>query len=476
MQQVSKSDIVHGMIWSAIEKYSSQGIAFLVSIVMARLLTPFEYGIIGVISVFISFSSIFINSGLTYALISKKECSKEDYCTANWINIGISLICYIILYFAAPYIAEFYDMPIIVPTLRIMNLCFIIGAISSVGRTILTKEMKFNELSVTTFLTSVFSGIIGIWMAYRGLGVWALVYQSVLSALFSSIWIMALAKFTPSLKFSHKSFNELLAFGSKILGSDIIWVVYQNMYPLIIGKMFNTQSIGYFNRASSYSQLVPANFSGILEKVLFPAFSNIQNDEDKLLRLYGKSLSISSFVIFTGCFFLMGLAYPLILNMISEKWLPCVPILQILCLRSLFGHINSINGRLLIVKGYPGIFMKMSVVNLPITIIIVSISWLWGIIGLTWGVVISSFIGTMYCCYIFKKSTGINPMDYLKDSFKILVIAGLVGSGAMLSFKYWLSPTISNLLLAAVLMTFLYLGCIKIIMPQILVELKNLRR
>ena len=476
MQQVSKSDIVHGMIWSAIEKYSSQGIAFLVSIVMARLLTPFEYGVIGVISVFISFSSIFINSGLTYALISKKECSKEDYCTANWINIGISLICYIILYFAAPYIAEFYDMPIIVPTLRIMNLCFIIGAISSVGRTILTKGMKFNELSVTTFLTSVFSGIIGIWMAYRGLGVWALVYQSVLSALFSSIWIMALAKFTPSLKFSHKSFNELLAFGSKILGSDIIWVVYQNMYPLIIGKMFNTQSIGYFNRASSYSQLVPANFSGILEKVLFPAFSNIQNDEDKLLRLYGKSLSISSFVIFTGCFFLMGLAYPLILNMISEKWLPCVPILQILCLRSLFGHINSINGRLLIVKGYPGIFMKMSVVNLPITIIIVSISWLWGIIGLTWGVVISSFIGTMYCCYIFKKSTGINPMDYLKDSFKILVIAGLVGSGAMLSFKYWLSPTISNLLLAAVLMTFLYLGCIKIIMPQILVELKNLRR
>lgn len=458
------------------EKYSSQGIAFIVSVVMARLLTPIEYGIIGVISVFISFSTIFINSGLTYALISKKECSKEDYCTANWINIGISLICYFILYIAAPYIAEFYNMPIIVSTLRVMNLCFIVGAISSVGRTILTKEMKFKELSFTTIITSVFSGIIGIWMAYAGFGVWALVYQSVLSALFSSIWIMVLAKFVPLLKFSIKSFKELFAFGSKILGSDIIWAIYQNMYPLLIGKMYNPQSVGYFNRASSYSQLVPANFSGILEKVLFPAFSNIQNDENKLLRLYGKALSISSFVIFTGCFFLMGLAYPLILNMISEKWLPCVPILQILCLRSLFSHINSINGRLLIVKGYPGIFMKMSVVNVPMTFIIISISWLWGIIGLTWGVVLSSFIGTLYCCYIFRKYIGINPMDYLKDSFKIFAIAGLVGLGAMLTFKYWLSPTITNLLVVAVMMTLLYLGCIKIVIPQILVELKDLRK
>ncbi|MCH5327996.1 MAG: lipopolysaccharide biosynthesis protein [Coprobacter sp.] len=475
MTELTKKKIVGSVIWNALEKYSSQGIAFLVSIVMARLLTPSEYGILGIASVFISFSNIFINSGLSRALICKKECSIDDYCTVNWINIGVSLLCYGILYVSAPLISSFYQIPILKSALRVLTLSLIIGAVSGVSRTILSKEMKFKQMSFITLATSLFSGIIGIAMAYYGMGVWALIYQSVLSGLFSSIWIMWVSKFIPQLKFSVKSFKELFSFGAKILGSDIIWVIFNNIYPLIIGKKFNSQSVGYFTRASSYSTLVPSNFSGVLENVLFSAFSKLQKDKESLIRLYQKSITISSFFVFTGNFFLLGLAYPLILNVISAKWLPCVPLLQILCLSTLLEHINSINGRLLMVLGYPGIFLKMAAVTQPINLMIICISTFGGLIGLAWGSVVSSIIGVIYNCHLFKKVTQINPFNYLKESLKILIISGGIGVGAMLSFDYWLSPSIVNLLVMATVMFLLYIGCIKLMMPQFLIEIKNLK-
>lgn len=476
MVEVTKKGIVNNVLWNAVEKYSSQGISLLVSIVMARILTPAEYGIIGIISVFIGIANIFINSGIGKALIAKKDCSIVDYSTANWINVSISICCYIILFLLSPVIADFYEMPIIAPTLRVMTLAFIFGAFAGVSRTKLSKEMKFKKISIATLATSIFSGIIGITMAHAGFGVWALVYQTVLSALFSSVWIISISGFRPNFRFSKRSFIELYSFGGKLLCSEIIWVIYNNIYPLIIGKGFNAQSVGYYTRASSYAQLVPVNFSGILENVLFPAFANIQDDMDRMVRLYRKALMISSCFVFTGNFFLMGLAHPLILNIISEKWLPCVPLLQILCLSTMFGHITSINGRLLIAKGYPGIFLKMSAVTQLLTLSIIFISFWGGIEGLAWGAATSSILGTIYCCHIFKRTIGINPIKCLKDSFKILILSGVIGLGAMISFKYWIAPTICNLLFIFCCMCLLYIGGLKFLTPQILNEIRSIRK
>lgn len=461
------------MCWNAIEKFSSQGISFIVSIVMARLLTPAEYGIIGIIGVFIGISSVFINSGISYALIARTNCSLEDYCTANWINIGISILCYLLLFITSPLIARFYELPLLVSTIRVMTLCFIFGAIAGVSRTKLNKDMKFKQLSIATLVTSIFSGIIGIVLAYLGFGVWALVYQTVLSALFSSIWVIVVSGFIPKFIFSIKSFWSLFSFGGKILGSDIIWAIYRNIYPLIIGKGFNAQSVGYFTRASAYSSLIPNNCSGILESVLFPAFASV-HEEERTLRLYEKALTISSLLIFTGNFFLLGLAYPLVLNMISAKWLPCVPLLQIFCLATMFNHIQSINGRLFIVKGFPGIFLKISAVFQPVKMLIIIISVWFGLEAIVWGEVFASILGLIYNCYIFRRTLGINPLKCLHESYKIFIWAGFIGMVEYTLFKNYIAPSFINLILIAILMGGVYLIGIKVFMPQLLTEVRVL--
>lgn len=470
-EPVTRQKVVNSVKWTAIEKYSSQGIQFIVSIIMARLLTTAEYGIIGIISVFLSFSSMLIDSGLERALIHKKNCTAIDFSTANVTNIIFSLMCYMILFFCAPFIADFYGMPIITPTLRVMSLTFIFGAVAGVSRTILTKELAFKRLSLITLTTSILSGIIGITMAYLGMGVWALVLQAVLATLFSSICVIIVAKYKLSFRFSRSSFKELFGFGSKMLGSDFIWVLFTNIHPMLIGKVFNAQSVGYYNRATAYSDLLPNNLSGILGKVLFPVFSTLQDDEQRLERLYTKALTVTSAIIFSGNFFLMGLAYPLILNMISEKWLPCVPLLQILCIARLINHINAINGRVLIAKGFPGVFLKMTSVTLPLTLIIILISINFGLIALAWGSVISSLTGTVYCCYVFKKYSGINPWKSLRGTIQILFISGPIGLGALLLFKYILAPSLLNLLIVGISMTLVYILALRLLCPQILEEL-----
>lgn len=470
-EAITRQKVVNSVKWTAIEKYSSQGIQFIVSIIMARLLTTAEYGIIGIISVFLSFSNMLIDSGLERALIHKKNCTAIDFSTANVTNIIFSLMCYMILFFCAPFIADFYGMPIITPTLRVMSLTFIFGAVAGVSRTILTKELAFKRLSLITLTTSILSGIIGITMAYLGMGVWALVLQAVLATLFSSICVIIVAKYKLSFRFSRSSFKELFGFGSKMLGSDFIWVLFTNIHPMLIGKVFNAQSVGYYNRATAYSDLLPNNLSGILGKVLFPVFSTLQDDEQRLERLYTKALTVTSAIIFSGNFFLMGLAYPLILNMISEKWLPCVPLLQILCIARLINHINAINGRVLIAKGFPGVFLKMTSVTLPLTLIIILISINFGLIALAWGSVISSLTGTVYCCYVFKKYSGINPWKSLRGTIQILFISGPIGLGALLLFKYILAPSLLNLLIVGISMTLVYILALRLLCPQILEEL-----
>ncbi len=474
--KVSKGKVLNSVKWTAIEKYSSQGIQFIVSVVMARLLTPAEYGIVGIIGVFIGIAQVFINTGLSQALISKKICTEDDYSTANWINIGISLICYLLLFFSAPIISTFYSEPILIPTIRVMSLTFIIGAFSAVARTKLTKQLKFKQISLVTLVTCVFSGFIGIFMAYMGMGVWALVLQSVLAGLLSSICIIFIAKYRFCLIFKKESFKELFGFGSKILGSDVLWVIFNNIYPLIIGKAFNPQSVGYFSRASSYSGLVPNNFCSVLEKVLFPVFAVIQDDNQRLERFYQKSVLITSFLIITGNFILIGLSYPLVLNMLTEKWLPCVPLLQILCLSKLFSHINSINGRLYMAKGFPGIFLRLSFILQPLHLAIIITSLHFGLEGMAWGEVVFSLTSTLTSLFVCKKYIGFNPFKILTPIIPVVVYSGTICVLSMMAFRFLIASTLINLIIAGVVIITMNYLCLRIFSPEIYFELKNIRK
>lgn len=473
---VTKKNIINSLKWTAIEKYASQGIQFIVSIVMARILTPAEYGIVGIIGIFIGVAQIFINSGLTQALVSKKNCSVEDYSTANWINIGISVGCYILLFFTAPIIASFYDTPILIPTIRVMSLTFIIGALSGVGRTILTKEMKFKKLSFITLSCSIVSGIVGISMAYMGMGVWALVYQTVLASIITTIVTVYISHFKFRFCFKRKSFNGLFSYGAKILASDIVWSIFSNINPLLIGKAFNTQILGYYTRAYSYSTLVPSNFESVLSKVLFPSFAIIQDDRHRTQQLYKRAVSITSCVIFAGNFLLIGLAYPLVNIMLTEKWLPCVPILQILCLSTVFGQIRSINSQVFLTQGFPGINLKLIVFTQPLHLIILLLSIQFGIMAVAWGEVIYSFIYLVASCYMLRKHIGISINLMLRPIMPIFLYSGAIGFLSMISFHLWLSPSFINLLIIGLVDLALIFISIRYLSPKIYFELKNIHK
>lgn len=472
---ITRRSVVLGVMWSAIEKFSYQGIRFLVSLVMARLLCPEEYGVFAIIGVIIGISEIFIDSGLAGALIHKIDCTKSDYSTVNWVNIGVSSLFYVVLFFLAPTLASFYDLPILVPTIRVTLIAMIISSISAVGRTILEKKMMFKKISLITLATSLFSGFVGILMASLGFGIWALVIQFVASTTFAAIWIMIVSGYRPQLLFSKSSFKELFGFGSKMLGSDIISVIFKNIYPLIIGKGFNASSVGYYTRANYYSTLVPLNFSGVLESVLFPVFSNMQNDEERLERLYQKTIMVASILVFAGSFFLIGLAYPLILNLISSKWLPCVPLLQIMCVGALFSHIASINGRLLVAKGHPGVFLKTQLIAKPIEVLIIIVSIFGGLKGLAWGQVAIVVVNVIINCGFFYKATGINPLKMLKPLMTPFLFAGIIGLSALYAFNH-VAPTMWNLIIAIVVMVLTFGLLIRIAMPNLYHDMRGVFR
>lgn len=415
---MEKRQIAKSFFWTALETYSTQGIAFIVSIFMARMLSPGDYGILGIIGVFIALSDTFIDSGFTNALINKKECTNADYSTVFYFNIGISILFFCILFFLAPIIAQIYENETLVWTTRAMALTFIISSFGAVPMTILTKELRFKSKAIITFSVSIFSGIIGLVLAYSGFGVWALIWQSVLSVLFRVLIYIVYTKWHPVRVFSRESFKNLFEFGSKLLCSNIIYTLYNNIYNLVIGKVFNATQLGYFTRADGYSKLIPSNISGILGKILFPILSKIKDNDEELKTLHHEFILITSFFIFPGCMFLAGLSRPLVFLLITEKWMPIVPLLQILCISGIFEHFSTINGNFILSKGVSGLFMRMQIITKPIGIIILAITIFTSLEIVAWGKVLYSivcfFVGYFYLRKILAISLKSSIMEILK--------------------------------------------------------------
>lgn len=470
--QLTKKKIVTNLLWNALEKYSTQIIQFIIGVVMARLLTPAEYGVIGIVGVFMGFSDYFIRSGLGYALIQKKNSNSVDFYTVNWCNIIISLICYLVLFISAPIIAKFYNMPLLVPTIRVMAVSLVIGSISNVGRNILTKELKFKKLSIVTVSTTIISGIVGITLAYYGFGIWALVFQTVITTIFSSVCILFVSRFFPRFVFSYRSFRQLWNFGSKLLGSDLIYVIFNNIYPLVIGKGFSSQDVAYYNRANSYSSLIPSNINGVLMSVLFPVFSKIQDNVVQIENYYRKAIVLTTALILVGNCLLIGLAKPLIVVILTDKWIECVALLQILCVGTAIDHINVINSRLLVAKGLSGIFFKTQMITKPINIGIILLSINFGLYGLVWGQVISTLIDTIINCIYFNKYVGINIVAALRKVLPLYLIVGLISTISVILFNTILTASFINALIVGCIMLIILYSFIRLFMPSILVEIK----
>ncbi len=425
-----KKKTVSGVLWSLTGQFSVQGIQFLVSIVLARLLSPDDYGMIGMLAIFLAISQVFIDGGFSSALIQKKDCDNTTYSTVFYINVGISLVCYGILFVSAPLIADFYGQPLLKDIARVSSVSLIIGALSATNTVQLTKRIDFKTQSKINVVSALLSGVTGIVMAYSGFGVWALVAQSVSIALFKLLLTVFCVRWIPSLVFSGRIFKELFSFGSKLVLASLISSIYTNIRSLIIGKKFTPADLGQYTTANKFATMAGSSLSGVLYNVSFPVLSKVQDDNAVLLDAYKRFLSVSAFAIFPLMMLLAGIAEPLIRFLVTDKWLECVPYLQILCFGWIYDCLTKINLNLLYVKGRSDLVLKLEIFKKTIAFTILFISCFMGIIGICVGAAIYNFIAFFCNTYYTKRLLGygfkeqfLQTLPYLSLSLLVLVLA-----------------------------------------------------
>ena len=295
-----KQKTAKGIFWNFFQNFASSGLSFLVTLVLARILSPKDYGNIGMIVVFIAIADVFVDSGFASALIQKKNRTQEDLSTVFFFNIFVSVLCYAVLFVAAPYIAVFYEEPILSPLLRVISLKIVISSFCSIQYTILRIKIDFKKLARINILATFVSGIIGIVMALSGYGVWALVGQTLSLATINCFQYWFLSNWRPSKVFSRESFKSLFSFGSNLLVSSLIDKIYTSIYPIVIGKFFSASSLGHYTRASHFADFPSLNFTLVISRVTFPALTRLQDDDERLKASYRKLLKLLSFVILSN--------------------------------------------------------------------------------------------------------------------------------------------------------------------------------
>ena len=377
MTKSLKRKTVSGVMWSGIERFSLQGIQFIFNIIIARLLTPSDFGAMAMLTVFLQVSQTFVDAGFTNALIQKKNRTENDFFTVFYFNIFIALLFYIILYIIAPFISVFYNIPLLTDLMRVVAITLIINSLSAIHKIKLTILIDFKTQAKISFYSAFSSGILGAFSAYYGYGVWSLVIQTITNATISTIYLWIVLKWKPIFTFSFKSFNSLFSFGSKLLISSLISTIYRNLYPIFIGKKFSASELGSFSNAELFSKLPSSNISSITSRVMYPILVSVQDDNVKLASVYRRYIRIISFITFPLMMWMVVMAKPLVLFLLTEKWHTVIPLLQILCFDWMFDHLSIINLNLLLVKGRSDLSLKLEILKktIAIIILIISINW-----------------------------------------------------------------------------------------------------
>lgn len=431
-----------GIFWSAIDKAGVKTVSFIVSIVIARILSPSDYGVIGMILVFISIANIFIDSGMSQALVQRKNRTESDMATAFYFNIVISIVCYSILYFCAPFIAHFYNVTELSSILRVLGLNIIISAFATVQRANLIARLDFKTIASVNLCAVMASGIIGIWMAYGGFGVWALVGQQMTSIAIGTIAFWLFGKWHPDARFSKNSFVTLWRFGSKLLASGIVSTIIREINSVAIGKIYRTCELGYYTRAVQTSDMVAMTTNEVINAVTFPVLSSLQDDREKMIDVYSKMLGMTAFFIFPIMTGLAVIASPFISVLLTDKWLPAVPLLQWLCFARMFTPISSLNMNILNAIGRSDLFMKLDFSKIPLIIIIMAITIPVGVKAIVIGNFISTFICYFINAYLPGKLFNFGVKAQFKIFYKIAIATSIMALAILVSMVHFQMPII----------------------------------
>ena len=428
MSESLKSTTLKGVFWSGIDNITQYGVSFGVSIVLARLLSPDDYGLIGIVAIFTAICSSFIYAGFGTALIRKKNATDEDYNTVFLVNFVTSIFLYAVTFLISPFIADFFARPELVSLTRVSSLGLIIGALALVQQTILTKKIDFKTQTKITLIASILSGVIGISMALVGFGVWALVFQGLVSSAARTIFLWVYNNWRPKFIFSSKSFQELFGFGWKMMLSGLLDTVWKQLYQVVVGKFYNPATLGQYTRAKGYSELFSSNLTSVIQRVTYPVLSNIQDEKERMVVAYRKILKLSMFISAIAMFFLGAISEPLLYCMIGQKWHEASIYLPLICISASTYPLHALNLNMLEIQGRSDLFLGLEILKKIIGIGPFLVGAFIGIIPMLYTNLLMTFIAFLLNSHYSGKMIGYNSWMQLKDivpSYSMAFVVGL---------------------------------------------------
>lgn len=456
-EQSLKDKTVKGTIWSGIDNVVQFGVSFIVSIILARLLSPDDYGLLGIIAIFTTVCQTLINGGFTSALIRKKDATDDDYNTVFIVNFVMSLFLYVIIYLCSPLIAFFFKRVELIALTRVSSLGMIIGALAIVQNTRLTKRIDFKTQTKITFAASITSGVIGIAMALIGFGVWALVAQTLSAQAFKTILLWFYNKWIPKLRFSTASFHELFGFGWKMMLSGLLDTVWKELYQVVVGKFYSPATLGQYTRAKNFSTLFSSNLTSVIQRVTYPVLSNIQDDKERLVSAYRKMIKTTMFVTAISMFFLGAISEPLLYCLIGPKWHEATVYLPLICISGSTYPLHAMNLNMLQVQGRSDLFLGLEIIKKIIALGPLFIGAFVGILPMLYTNILTIIIAYFLNSYYSGKLLGYSSWMQIKDIAPSYGLATIVALSVYflkyLPLTYWV-----------VLPVQIILGCVVILL------------
>ena len=418
-----KQQTKRGLYWKFAEQFSNYGIQFFIGIVMARLLSPSDYGITALPAVFMAIAAIFVEAGFSNALVRKPELKEEDLSTMFYYSMAVGLLCYMLLFVASPWIAVFYNTPVLEPLMRVTALSFILTPIGTPQNVLLRRKLNFKTPAKIAVIVKILSGVVGIAMAYWGYGVWALVITGLFSNVFGLLLTFFAVRWYPKTWWSRESFRYLWGFGNKMMASALLDTLYNNITPIIVGKFYSTADLGIYNRARQYAAMPSSNFHGVVREVSFPVLSKMQDDDERMISNYRRMIKLSAFVVFPMMMVLSALARPFIIVLITEKWDACIILLQLMCFSLMWYPIHALNLNILTVKGRTDLFLKLEIAKKIVGLLVICGALPFGLVTFCAAQIGSSIVSLIINTWYTGKFYHFGFKEQMKDLAPVLFLS-----------------------------------------------------
>ena len=451
-----KKNTITGFFWMFAERIGAQLVSFIVSIVLARILMPEDYGVISLVTVFITICNVFVGGGFGNALVQKNEADDLDFSSVFYFSFFFSLIMYLGIFFLAPYLAEFYHMPLVCPVVRVMGVRIVIASFNSIQRAYVSRTLQFKKFFWSTIFGTVISAIIGIVMAYQGYGVWALVGQYLTNTAIDTVVLFITVKWHPKIMFSFQRLKTLISYGWKVLVGSLIDALYEDFRSLYIGKLYSAQDLAFYTRGRQFSNLIVSNVNSAIMSVLFPVMSKKQDNRVELKAMTRRSIKISSYVMMPILFGLAAVAEPLVRLVLTDKWIPCVAFFQVLCFYFALMPIQTANLQAIYAMGRSDIALKLNIIKKTVGFLIILFSARISVLAMAYGGILIGIVASMVNAYPNKNLLGYGYREQIKDIIPHVFMSGVM-SVFVIAISFLKIPVMLTLIIQVIVGALIYI-------------------